>query len=314
MAGEGGGIGIPIVSAVRGLVRTIRGIGKPTPQQVAVRVAGMTQAEQARVAETWRVPWWTVAGWSASAYQRGVQQGFLPAPETAPYRTPAQRIPTPERGPYISPALYVSSAVRQAARARAAGGARPPVVYSQQPGNPQGTGSGTGSSTGSYSPLTDPNVYLTLLDYILSWIRKPVRPVYNYIFGGFDPMAYFLPSVPTPTYGGGGAWYDNLPAIGGAIGSLISTIRGGAPSVMPGGAPFGGLALGNYNVGVQSPLTIRSARQPQMFGCDDGTGRMVIVRRAGMPLAWSGDVSAVKRLKRAHRIIAKAVGGHRGRR
>lgn len=322
MAGEGGGGGglVPIVGGIISIVRGLRKRDYITP------ALAETAARKAR-GEIWRpapgARWDVTLGrpWPG-AWTPIVGRTFSPRPETG--EPPGERraprsAGEPTRGGGLSPALYLSAAARIAAAVRARGGsAAPSVVYSQQRGAPPGTGSGVPGAPQA-PPSQDPRVWADLVAYLVELFRKrPKTPggdvlLFPYPYAEEVPsMAYQLSPYTGELIAGG------LTGLGMAAGSIIGALRG-VPAAMPGGAVIArgvgavarqlpGVALG-YGLG--SAGGGGGVRGPSFFACEDPAGNTVMVRRAGTPLAWSGDVTAVKRLKRAQRTINRCIGTRR---
>lgn len=131
--------------------------------------------------------------------------------------------------------------------------------------------------------------------------------------GGSD-VAYvsFTPSAGlSPGYGimnagmGGSIW----SGIGSALGQIASSAIGNL--AMPGGAPIPGLGV-PFPTGIAPTGSAIAVRRAPMIIAVGGRA----YRSLGTPLAWSGDLAAVKRLRRASARIGKVIprrGGHRFR-
>lgn len=216
--------------------------------------------------------------------------------------------------------------------------APPTRIYNVQPGAPSSTGTAAPSGAPTTSTglpwldslINDLGLGAQLAVQILDWIRArkgsggggafppitltvPPSGVPGPTIG--DVMAQFLPAM-TPTSGPGyisGAVMPsvNTGSIWGTLGSALGQLGmgalsqlGGGPMAMPGGAPITGIVPGGYT----GPPTITTprvmgARMPAIFVSPYGRP----ARHLGTPLAWSGDVAACKRLKRAYATIGRAI-------
>lgn len=129
--------------------------------------------------------------------------------------------------------------------------------------------------------------------------------------GSVTVMPYL--TFPSPVTNPDSGFLGGVGGLAAGIGSVISAIRGGQSSSMPGGA----MMLGNYGSvgpylgsgvrGMTSQAIMAAAGVPS--SCSVGgavgitnpaTGRMVWFRRAGVPVLWSGDKAAAKRWHKCH--------------
>jgi hypothetical protein len=171
-------------------------------------------------------------------------------------------------------------------------GRRGAAKQPQQPGGydvylpPQPAGAGTlAGGDVSYPAGYDPRVDST-------------RGTWNY--GGLGVM---------PNVGTGSIW----GALGAGLGQVGAQLLGGlaGPQAMPGGAPIFGIAGGAGVPALSNPLSMRPAGP---------RGRAIVVmngrayRSLGTPIAWSGDLAAVKRLRRAAARIGHVIPHHRSSR
>jgi len=207
------------------------------------------------------------------------------------------------------------------------------VVRRNLPGRtgPAGTGP-TGQAQQQQQPRTwEDNLRdaIALALYVQQWIqdRRAARRAAG-AGGGFfdwsqlagllgppeaDPMAYVSftqsPGL-SPGYGilnAGAA----TPSIWSGIGSALGQLASGALNAvaMPGGAPIPGLGT-PFPTGIAAPSAgaVAIRRAPMIIAVG---GRPY--RSLGTPLAWSGDLAAVKRLRRAAarigRVVPKRGGG-----
>ena len=110
------------------------------------------------------------------------------------------------------------------------------------------------------------------------------------------------PGISAASMGGGGIW--------GGIGSALGQIASGALNsiAMPGGAPLGIPGIAPMPVPTAGGTAVLRQRAPAIIAVG---GRAY--RSLGTPLAWSGDLAAVKRLRRAAarigHVIPKRGGG-----
>lgn len=119
-----------------------------------------------------------------------------------------------------------------------------------------------------------------------------------------------LPSnygIMNPSGMGGSIW----TGIGSALGQIASSALGNL--AMPGGAPIPGLGVPFPSVGagpvVPTGGAVLRQRAPQIIAVGGKAYRTL-----GTPLAWSGDLAAVKRLRRAASRIGRVVPKRGGRR
>lgn len=129
----------------------------------------------------------------------------------------------------------------------------------------------------------------------------PLPPQVGIPFGGIPTGGGITPAaVPAPAIAGGaGALGGAL--VGGGLRALEGMISGGS------GLPFGGLLFREV------PGRVRAKRRVEFT---DSMGQrhvwMRVPRNAvGSPIAFSGDVSACRRLKRARSRIHRAIGSGR---
>lgn len=144
--------------------------------------------------------------------------------------------------------------------------------------------------------------------------ERPAPSPFQTVLGGGSSMPYLL--TPSPSSGDVG-FLQGAGTLAQGIGSIIAAIRGGQSSSMPGGAMnlgnYGGVfpnAIGNrindvLGTGAPSGCAVGGA----VGVTNPNTGKMVWFRRAGVPVLWSGDLAACKRVRKAASHARRRVGG-----
>ena len=119
--------------------------------------------------------------------------------------------------------------------------------------------------------------------------------------GSFDPR-YIQGGAVMPSVSTGSIW----GTLGQALGQLGTGVlqQLGGPQAMPGGAPIGGIVPGGYTGGaVMGPTSMLPSRRGPSIVVMNGRA----YRSLGTPIAWSGDLAAVKRLRRAAQRIGRVI-------
>ncbi len=107
-----------------------------------------------------------------------------------------------------------------------------------------------------------------------------------------------------PPFTQAGFTLPELP-LGGLQDCLFGPQPGGVPALPSGMAPSGGIQL----VSVPQAFT-ETGRARRFFGTISPPGRITFFRSAGRPVLWSGDLAAMKRVKRVARKLPRAARGH----
>jgi len=245
-------------------------------------------------------------------------------------------------------AYEIPEAIRAARASRSVGTFRFPDPTATHalpttPGAPPSQSTAPRATAGVDRFFDDLGYAIQLADQIAAWVRQrkkpraaaPAAPAGG--GGNLDWLAEFLAVYPTssgvgnvatlgfePGYvpgrvrnlnvaGGGlmpsGNTWEALATAGvGLVNQVLGSIYG--PQAMPGGARIPGTGINGDMVpygGVPTATRTMGGRAPAIIAVN---GRAF--RSLGTPIAWSGDLSAVKRLRRAARRIGRVLPHRRG--